>query len=113
MTKREYFVTLKGLVADNADMVAFLDKEIALLDKRASAPRKMTATQIENESYKKLIVDYLTEVDTSKCIADLQAEIAELSGLKCQRITHLLTALINAKKVEKTYVKRTPYYSVV
>lgn len=113
MTKKEMFMAIREVVIENEDMVAFIDKEIELLNRKSSRPRKMTATQIENEAFKAQIIDYLTEVDTSKCIADLQKEIPALAPLKCQRITHLLTALINAGKLEKTYVKKTPYYSVV
>ena len=37
MTKREMFTAIRvEVVIDNADMVAFIDKEIALLDKRKS-----------------------------------------------------------------------------
>ena len=32
MTKREMFTAIRSIVADNADMVAFIDKEIALLE---------------------------------------------------------------------------------
>lgn len=112
MTKREYFVELKNLVADNADMVAFLDKEIALLDKKASRPRKATATQLENEACKAEIVAYLTAVDTAKSIKELQAEVACLNGMTCQRVTHMLTALVKAEVLVKNYVKKTPFYSV-
>ncbi len=112
MTKREYFVELKNLVADHADLVEFIDKELALLDKRASRPRKATATQVENEACKAEIVAYLTAVDTAKSIKELQAEVNCLAGMTCQRVTHMLTALVKDGVLVKNYVKKTPFYSV-
>lgn len=112
MTKREYFVELKNLVADRADMVEFIDKEIALLDKKASRPHKPTATQVENEACKAEIVAYLTAVDTAKSIKELQAEVDCLAGMTCQRVTHMLTALVKGGVLVKNYVKKTPFYSV-
>lgn len=112
MTKREYFVELKNLVADRADMVEFIDKEITLLDKKASRPHKLTATQVENEACKAEIVAYLTAVDTAKSIKELQAEVDCLAGMTCQRVTHMLTALVKGGVLVKNYVKKTPFYSV-
>ena len=34
MTKREYFEKIKGIVAENAELTAFVDKEIAKIDTR-------------------------------------------------------------------------------
>lgn len=45
MTKRDYFNMIKDAMSDNADVVAFCDHEIALLDKKATkaktAPKKV------------------------------------------------------------------------
>ena len=100
MTKREMFVAIREVVVDNADMVAFIDNEIKLLDKKRSASRKPTATQIENDSCKADIVAYLIEVDQPKTIRELQ------------RVTHMLSALVKEGKLVKVYVKKTPYYSM-
>ena len=112
MTKREMFAEIRNIVADNAEMVAFIDHEIALLDRKSSSPKKPTKTQIENDGFKAEIVAYLTTVDTPKTIKELQAEIPSISGLTNQRITHMLTDLVKAETLTKEYVKKTPYYSV-
>ena len=112
MTKREMFTEIRNIVADNEEMVAFIDHEIELLERKSNSPKKPTKTQIENDGFKAEIVAYLTEVDAPKTIKELQAEIPSISGLTNQRITHMLTDLVKAETLTKEYVKKTPYYSV-
>lgn len=112
MTKKEMFAEIRNVVADNEEMVAFIDHEIELLERKSNSPKKPTKTQIENDGFKAEIVAYLTEVDAPKTIKELQAEIPSISGLTNQRITHMLTDLVKAETLTKEYVKGTPYYSV-
>ena len=112
MTKKEMFAEIRNIVADNEEMVAFIDHEIELLERKSNSPKKPTKTQIENDSFKAEIVAYLTEVDAPKTIKELQVEIPSISGLTNQRITHMLTDLVKAETLVKEYVKKTPYYSV-
>lgn len=112
MTKKEMFVEIRNLVAENEEMVAFINHEIELLERKASSPKKPTKTQVENDGFKNDIVAYLTAVDTSKTIKEMQAEIPSIGGLTNQRITHMLTDLVKNGILIKDYVKKTPYYSV-
>ena len=112
MTKREMFTAIRSIVADNADMVTFIDKEIALLDKKRTSAKKPTQTQIDNEGFKADIVAFLTDADAPKCIKELQTEIPSISGLTNQRITHLLTDLVKGETLVKAYVKKVPYFSI-
>lgn len=112
MTKREMFVAIREVVADNADMVAFIDREIELLAKK-SASRKPTATQKENEGFKTDILVTLSGADAPLNIKTLQAETASLEKLSNQRISHLLKALVDGGQVEKTYIKKVPHFSIV
>ena len=112
MTKKEMFAEIRNIVADNEEMVAFIDHEIELLERKSNSPKKPTKTQIENDGFKAEIVAYLTKVDAPKIIKELQAEIPSISGLTNQRITHMLTDLVKAETLTKEYVKKTPYYSV-
>ena len=92
-------------------MVAFIDHEIELLNRKSASPKKPTKTQIENDAFKAEIIDYLTEADAPKTIKELQAEIASLGDLTNQRITHMLTDLVKSGILTKEYVKKTPYYA--
>lgn len=112
MTKREMFAEIRNAVINNAEMVAFIDHEIELLDRKSSSPKKPTKTQIENEGFKATIVSYLTEVDTPKSIKEMQVEIADIATLTNQRITHMLTDLVKAGTISKEYIRKTPYYSI-
>lgn len=112
MTKREMFNEILTVVADNAEMVEFINHEIELLNRKSSAVRKPTKNQLENERFKADIVDYLKDADASKTIKELQTAIPSLADLTNQRITHLLTDLVKTETLTKSYVKKTPYYSV-
>lgn len=111
-TKREMFTAIRAIVADNEEMVAFIDHEIELLNKKSASPKKPTKTQIENEGYKADIVAYLTSADAPKTIKEMQADITSLAGLTNQRITHMLTDLVKSEVVRKDYVKKVPYFSI-
>ena len=112
MTKREMFAEIRKVVISNEEMVAFIDHEIELLNRKSGSPKKPTKTQVENDAYKATIVEYLTTVDAPKTIKEMQTEIADIAGLTNQRITHMLTDLVKAGTLTKEYVKKTPYYSI-
>ena len=112
MTKKEMYNEILAVVADNAEMVEFINHEIELLNRKSSAVRKPTKNQLENEGFKADIVDYLKDADAPKTIKELQTAIPSLADLTNQRITHLLTDLVKAETLTKNYVKKTPYYSV-
>lgn len=112
MTKKEMFAEIRKAVITNDEMVAFIDHEIELLNRKGNSSKKPTKTQIENDAFKAIIVEYLTTVDAPKTIKELQAEVAEIADLTNQRITHMLTDLVKAGKLSKEYVKKTPYYSI-
>ena len=112
MTKKEMFAEIRKVVISNEEMVAFIDHEIELLNRKSGSPKKPTKTQVENDAYKATIVEYLTTADAPKTIKEMQAEIADIAELTNQRITHMLTDLVKAGTLTKGYVKKTPYYSI-
>ena len=112
MTKREMFNAIREEVITNAEMVAFIDHEIELLDRRKTSSRKPTKTQVENEGFRADILEHLTAVDAPKTIKELQQEIPSIAELTNQRITHLLTALVKDGKVTREVVKRVPYFTI-
>ena len=111
-TKREMYTAIRAIVADNEEMVAFIDHEIELLNRKSASPKKPTKVQVENEGYKADIVAYLTSADAPKTIKEMQADITSLAGLTNQRITHMLTDLVKSEVVRKDYVKKVPYFSI-
>ena len=111
MTKREMFLAIREIVADNAEMVSFIDHEVELLSRKSNSPRKPTKTQLENEGFKVDIVNTLVAEDRFVTIKELCELCPSLSDLTNQRITHMLTDLRKAGKVERTYIKKVAYFS--
>ena len=112
MTKKEMFAEIRKVVADNAEMVAFIDHEVELLDNKRTSARKPTKTQIENEAFKADIVAALAEADAPVTIKELMAICPNIAGLTNQRVTHMLTDLRKGGKVTRTYVKKVAYFAL-
>ena len=112
-TKKEMFIAIREVVADNAEMTEFIDRQIELLNKKSSASRKPTARQVENEALKVKIIDHLRAVDMPKSIKELQSEMPELAELSNQRISHMLNQLVKAEQLVKSYEKKVPFFSAV
>lgn len=111
-TKKEYFAELRTIVADNQELVDFIDREIELLNRKSSTKRKPTEKQVANESFKNLILETLTEKDTLMSIPELQAAIPTFADFKPQKISALLIALRKEKKVKRIHVKKVAYFTL-
>ena len=112
MTKREMYAEIRKLVADNEEMVAFIDHEVSLLDRKNSGSRKPTKTQLENDGFKADILSALAEVDKPVTIKELCEACSSIASLSNQRITHMLTDLRKDGKVVRTYIKKVAYFAL-
>lgn len=118
MTKKEMFADIINLAegrpttATHVEIVEFASHEIELLEKKSATPKKPTATQVENESFKSTLVEFFSGADSAKSIKEIQSEVPEVAQLSNQRITHLLTDLVKNGTLTKTYEKKVPYYSL-
>lgn len=113
MTKREMFQEIRKVVASNAEMVEFIDHELELLDRKAATPRKLTAKQIENLNFKANILVALASADKTVTFKEVYEICPQLAELSPQRVTHMLTDLINEGRIVRTVVKKVPYYRIV
>ena len=111
VTKRERFEQIKALVSDNAELVAFIDHEIELLNKKNSRSGKPTKTQVENEVIKNIILDTLQTIGKPVTVTQLLAT-NELNSLSNQRVSALLTQLRKSDKVVRTVEKKVAFYSI-
>lgn len=111
-TKKEMFAEIRKAVADNAEMVAFIDHEIELLNRKNSGVRKPTKTQLENEGFKADILVALSGVDRPITIKELCVECDSIANLSNQRISHLLTALRKEGHVKRTHVKKIAHFAL-
>jgi hypothetical protein len=112
VTKRMRFEELKAIVSDNAELVAFIDHEIELLNKKNSRTGKPTKTQLENESIKATILEVMGRIGRPVTVTQLLAE-SELNGFSNQKVSALLTRLREDDgKVVRTVEKKVAYYSL-
>ena len=116
-TKKALFTALLALVTETAPenaeiLTAFINNEIALLEKRA-ANKTASKTQVENENIKAKILDALTEIDKPVTISELQALTPELAVYTNQKLSALLTQLKANNLVTKTIEKKKSYFSIV
>ena len=110
ITKKEMFTMIKAQVKDNAEMVAFIDHEIELLDKKASN-KKATKTQEANVGIKSTILAVL-EGGKSMTVTEMQGASAELGELSNQKVSALVRQLVEAGKVVKTIDKKVSRFSL-
>ena len=110
ITKKEMFTMIKAQVKDNAEMVAFIDHEIELLDKKASN-KKATKTQEANVGIKSTILAVL-EGAKPMTVTEMQGASAELGELSNQKVSALVRQLVEAGKVVKTIDKKVSRFSL-
>lgn len=113
MTKKDYYAQLREIVVDNAELTAFIDHEVELLDKKSSS-KTMTATQKENVGIKETIIDILKEYSTPTRIMDMQKDHSDkLGGYTIPKLSALIKQLVADGRVNRTEVKGTAYFKVV
>lgn len=119
-TKREYYNILLGIEAvnSNPDLVAFIENEISLLDKKSnsSSDKKPTARQSENAGLKDAILAYLRQNDPAT-ITELMKNVPELmaiENLTNQRTSAIVRQMVEIDKtVERLVEKRTAYFKAI
>ena len=109
-TKREFFGEIKELVKGNAELVAFIDHELELLDKKTNA--KSTKVNTEQVELMEKIVSALNEIGRSVTISELQKENAEMAEYSNQKLSAMLKKLVDNKQVTKMIDKKKSYFMV-
>jgi hypothetical protein len=111
MTKKEMFAKIATVNANDAEIVAFCENEIALLNKK-SASKTPTKTQKENEILMDVIEKDLREFETPITVTELIAGGEGLEGLTNQKVSAMLRKLVEAKRVVKTIEGRKAKFAV-
>ena len=109
-TKREFFGEIREIVKENTELVAFIDHELELLDKKTSA--KSTKVNTEQVELMEKIVDALNEIGRSVTISELQKENAEMAEYSNQKLSAMLKKLVDNKQVTKMIDKKKSYFMV-
>ncbi len=111
MTKREMYTVIADAMADNTEVVEFCKHEIELLNKKASyKSSKPSKKSVENEGIKGRIVEILGSADSPLTISEIRDSLGE--DFTSQKISALLTQLIKAETVVKTYEKKVAYFGL-
>lgn len=112
LTKIEMFTLILKELSDPTQ-IAFIEHEIELLENKKMVSRKLTQTQKDNEILKLDIVKFLQTSGKSFTITELQKNVSSIENLSNQRVSALLTQLVNSGNVSKTYEKRKAYFSAI
>lgn len=111
MTKRDYFNILRDRVADDAELVAFIDHELVLLEKKnTSRSNKPTARQSENAELA-ITVNNAMESGHAYTVSELAKSVPALSGMTPQRVTAIIRILLKAEEVTRSEVKGKVYFT--
>lgn len=112
MTRVEMFNAIKAIpqVAENQEMVDFIDKQIAQLAKRKSAESK---TQKENKALMEVVVDAMVVLNKPATATQIMKSDAYLSELSLPKVSALLKKLIEDGRVERTIEKKIALFSLV
>lgn len=108
-TKRDLFLEVREVVTGNEELVAFVDHELELLDKKAST--KSTKVNDEQVALMDKIVNVLNEIGRSVTISELQKENAEMAEYSNQKLSAMLKKLVDNKQVTKIVDKKKSYFT--
>lgn len=113
MTKKDYFNMLKGIekVAENAELVKFIEHEIELLDRKNSADRKLSGNALANVGLREEIIEILSK-NPEHLFTATEVQKAMKDEYSNQRISALLKQLKEDGKVEKIQDKRKSYFKL-
>lgn len=113
--KKALEIAIATLATDPAktEVVEKLKKMLIQAEKKAGTDRKPTARQIENEGFKKVILEWLEGQTEPKTVTDMMKEIPELDGMTNQRVSALVKQLKDTNMVDKTISKGRSYFKLV
>ena len=119
-TKKEMFGTMKSILFGvkldipedtKEDLIKFIDHEIELLNKKASASGQ-TKTQAENEKIKIVIAEELTRIARAVTISELLKESEELGQYSNQKLSALLKQMVESGIVTRVVDKKKTMFKI-
>ena len=114
LTKKDRFNQLLEIPAVQADaeMVAFIEHEIELLSRKSVSEKKPTQRQIQGESMKEAIINFM-EPNVLYSGSDLLRQVKELDGESNQRVASLMKQLMEKEgMVERITEKGKVYWKL-
>lgn len=122
LTKKDYFMKLRGIVADNEELVAFIDHELELLSRKNSGGSQ-TKTQKDNVVVAEMLINELEKLNKPVTITDLIASSStireytytdgkETKNLTNQKISAIFKQLVDSNRLVRVTEKKKSYFSV-
>ena len=111
----EMFTEIMNVPGLSDEQRAFLARRIELTEKKnAKGASTPTKTQVANEGIKAVLIDVLTESNAPMSISDMQKNSAELAELSNQKLSALITQLINkgAGPVVRSEIKGKAHFAL-
>lgn len=103
MTKRECFTEIAKLVTHDIVLVNFVENELMLLDKKNKSKSKaQVLAEIETEKLASNIAEMFAGKPT---VVFTATEVANAHNVTVQKVTAILTNLVNDEIVKRTVVK--------
>ena len=90
------------------ELIEKFQSMITQIEKKSGSDRKPTATQVANEGYKALILDFLTEERLT--VSDIIKGVPEFEGFTPQKVAPLVKSLLETGLVEKEVIKGRSYF---
>jgi hypothetical protein len=123
VTEKDYYNQIKVIVeksgvANSADIIAFCDKKLEQLAKKASGSKKSSAI---NDALEITVLNVLKEQSTPKTVTELLEDVRlkeytndknETVLMSNPKLTSILGKLIDKHKVVRTIEKKRSYFSI-
>lgn len=104
MTNRECFEKIRGIVANDAELVEFIDGQLASLDKRAAAAKaRQDKKRAEGDEIRAKVQEVLS-TDNAMIVPEIVAAIAD-ENITSAKVVARLKQLVDAGIVIKEKVK--------
>ena len=110
VTKKEMYERILAHTNDDLEK-QFIEGEIALLEKKNSAEKKPTKTQVENAGIKEAILDYMVE-GTRYTVTEIIKGCDECHDLTNQKVSAILRQMVNETVIIKVEDKRKSYFEL-
>lgn len=114
MTKRDYFSILREsyptTASDYDEIIAFIDHEVELLEKKSGSEKKPSKTQEANAILKESILNEMEE-NRVYTITEMLKTLPCCEGLSNQKVSAIIRQMVdNDKTIIKEVEKRTSYF---
>jgi hypothetical protein len=122
-TEKDYYNQIKAIVeksevANSAEIIAFCDKKLDQLLKKAQGSKKSSAI---NETLEQTVLNVLAEQTAPKTVTELLEDVrlkeytnekSETVLMSNPKLTSILGKLIDKNKVVRTIEKKRSYFSI-